>query len=48
MTPAEQIAYVRRYFQLMSASDIDGIIALGYPDQDRWEIFVKDDELFFF
>ena len=32
MTPAEQIAYVRRYFELMSASDIDGIIALFEAD----------------
>lgn len=28
MTPAEKTAYVCRYFELMSASDIDGIIAL--------------------
>ena len=32
MNSAEQIAYVRRYFELMSASDIDGIIALFEDD----------------
>lgn len=32
MTHAEKIAYVRRYFELMSASDIPAIIALFEED----------------
>lgn len=32
MNSPDQIAYVRRYFELMSASDIDGIIALFEDD----------------
>jgi len=32
MTPAEKTAYVRRYFELMSASDIAGIIDLFDAD----------------
>lgn len=32
MTPAEKIAYVRTYFERMTASDIDGIVALFRPD----------------
>ncbi|GGE53692.1 nuclear transport factor 2 family protein [Actibacterium pelagium] len=32
MTPADQTAFVRRYFDLLTASDIDGIIAMFDPD----------------
>ena len=32
MTPTEQSAYVRRYFELMTASDIEGIIDLFDED----------------
>lgn len=32
MTPAEKIAYVRNYFALLTASDINGIVSLFDPD----------------
>jgi len=32
MTPEQQITTVRRYFTLLTASDIDGIVALFEPD----------------
>lgn len=32
MSPAEKITYVRNYFKLLTASDIDGIISLFAPE----------------
>jgi len=32
MTTTEQIAYIRQYFERMTASDIDGIIDMFEPD----------------
>lgn len=32
MTPAEKIAYVRTYFERLTASDIDGIVSLFNPE----------------
>ena len=32
MTPADKVAYVRRYFDLMTASDIDAIIGMFEHD----------------
>lgn len=32
MTPSEKIAYVREYFVLLTASDIDGIVGLFDPN----------------
>ena len=32
MSPADQIAFVRRYFDLLTAADLDGIVAMFEPD----------------